>query len=202
MDTSSSPASIDQSYQESFIRKIVAAVGLVALLAVPTFLLVVLQRSAHSRMLRPGDSIPVVALRGVDPGVALLSDISGKRAAILFFSVDCPHCQREVPKFDEARKRFAVEFEFIAIARSDSQKTQAFVRSNNVHARVLIDEKGLVGRLFGISEVPALYLVNQDQNIEWVGVGEQPRTELFRRLSVLAARRSLTVSNNVENAQR
>jgi peroxiredoxin len=166
--------------------------GLVALLAVPVFFLVVLQRSTNFRMLRAGDSIPAMGLDGVGSGGALLAGISGKRAAILFFSVDCPHCQNEIPIFNEAERRFGSDVDFVTIALNDGQKTESFVRTHDVRTKVHVDEKGIVGKLFGVSEVPALFLVSENQRIEWVGVGEQPRMELFRRLSALVAGRLST----------
>jgi peroxiredoxin len=202
MDASSPAAQTDQSYRNLLIRKIMATIGLVALLTVPVFLLVVLQRSAKSRMLGAGDSIPVVALGGVDPGDVLLAGITGRRAAILFFSTDCPHCQREIPIFNEVVKQFASEVEFAAIALGDRQKTQAFVQTTDIGARVLIDEKGIVGKLFGVSEVPALFLVDYNQKIAWVGVGEQPRGELLRRLSILVSRGPSRASQGAENTRR
>lgn len=202
MNTSSPLASKYQPHQELFVRKTIAAIGLVALFAGPAYLLVVLQHSAQSRMLKPGDSIPVVALRGVDPGIALLSGISGRRAAILFFRVDCPHCEHEIPIFNEAEKLFAAEIQFVAIALSDSQKAQTFVGTNHVEAMVLIDDKGLVGRLFGISEVPVLFFVNEDQKIEWAGVGEQSRTGLLHRLSTLVLKQPLKAGDNTQSTQK
>ena len=202
MDAPSPAARTNRSSQDPLIRKTTAIFGLMALLAVPVFLLVVLQRSANSRTLRAGDSIPIAALGSVDPGDALLAGISGKRAAILFFSVDCPRCQREIPIFNEAGRRFASEVEFVTVALNDWKKTQTFVRTNDVEARVLVDEKGVVGRLFGILELPALFLVNQDQKIEWVGVGEQPRTELLRRLSTLVGKGPSTVAQDAENSRK
>ena len=201
MNTSSPQAPKDQPHLEPFSRKTIAAIGLVALLAAPAYLLVVLQQSAHSRTLKSGDPIPVTALESADPAIALLSGLSGKRTAILFFRVDCPHCQREVPIFNEAKKLFAEEVQFVAIALSDSQKAQTFVRSNNVESMVLIDDKGIVGRLFGVSEVPALFLVDEHQRIAWVGTGEQSRTEVLRRLSILTFKEPLKTGDNAENAQ-
>jgi peroxiredoxin len=198
MNASSPAESTDRLPHESAFRKITAIFSLVALLAVPALLLVVLQRSEHSRLLRAGESIPAAALSGVEPGEALRADINKKRTAILFFSADCPHCQWEMPIFNEAMKRFGSEVEFIAIALSDPQKTQAFVQANDIRVRVLIDNKGVVGRIFGISELPALFLVNQEQEIEWVGVGEQPRMELFRRLSMLAAKGPSTLAQGTQ----
>ena len=202
MDAPSPAARTNRSSQDPHIRKTTAIFGLMALLAVPVFLLIVLQRSSNSRTLRAGDSIPIAALGSVDPGDALLAGISGKRAAILFFSVDCPRCQREIPIFNEAGRRFASEVEFVTVALNDWKKTQTFVRTNDVEARVLVDEKGVVGRLFGILELPALFLVNQDQKIEWVGVGEQPRTELLHRLSTLVGKSPSTVAQDAENSRK
>ena len=179
-----------------------ATIGLMALLTIPVFLLVVLQRSVKSRTLGSGDSIPVVALGAVEPGDALLAGITGRRAAILFFNADCPHCQREIPIFNEVARRFVSDVEFAAIALGDRKKTQTFIQTTDVGARVLIDEKGTVGRLFGVSEVPALFLVENDQKIAWVGVGEQPRGELLRRLSILVSRSALRASQGAVNTQR
>jgi thiol-disulfide isomerase/thioredoxin len=184
MDGSSPAVPKEQSSQQPSIRTAIAACGLVALLFVPVCLIVVLQRSEGSRLLRAGESIPA-ALSGVDPGDALLADISGRRAAILFFSVDCPHCQWQIPIFNEAMRRFGAEVEFVAVALNNRQKTEMFIQANDVRVKVLIDQKGGVGRIFGISELPVLFLVDQDQRVDWVGAGEQPRSEVFRRLSTL-----------------
>ena len=176
--------------------------GLLALLAVPAFFLVVLQRSANSRILRAGDSIPTAGLDGVDAGGGLLAGITGKRAAVLFFSVACPHCQREILIFNEAERRFGSDVDFIAVALNDRQKAESFVRMHDVRTKIIIDEKGVRGKVFGVSEVPALFLVNENQRIEWVGVSEQPRTELFRRLSALVARRAAIASEGAEQIRK
>ena len=202
MDTTSQASPKVQAYQKPLIQKAIATIGLVALLAVPVFLLVVLQHSGNSRTLRAGDSIPVMAVGGVDPGDSLLVGISGKRAAILFFSVDCPRCQREIPTFNEAGRRFWSKIEFVAVSLNDRQKTQTFVQTNGIGARVFIDEKGIVGKLFGISELPALFLVNKEQKIEWVGVGEQSRTEVLRRLSAFVSKEPSTMAQGAENSRK
>jgi thiol-disulfide isomerase/thioredoxin len=202
MDASSPATPTDQSYQEPLIRKTLATMGLVAVLAVPAFFLIVLQRSTHSRMLRTGDSIPTKAWGGVDLGDAPRGGISGKRAAILFFSVDCPHCQNEIPIFNEAERRFGSEMDFVAIALNDKQKVDSFVRTHDIRTKVHVDEKGTVGKLFGVSEVPVLFLVNENQRIEWIGIGEQPRTELFRRLSALARKRMATAIESGEETRK
>jgi peroxiredoxin len=202
MNTPSPTAPADQPHQEPLIRKSIGAISLVVLLAVPVFLLVVLQRSTNSRVLHVGDPIPAAALHGVAPGDALLAGINERLAAIFFFSVDCPHCQREIPIFNEVGKEFASEVEFIAIVLSDQQKTQSFVQTNDILARVLIDENGAVGKMFGVLELPAFFLVNHDHKIQWVGVGEQPRSEVVRRLSILVGKSLSTAQQGAENTRK
>ena len=202
MNASPRAAPTDQLYREPLIRKTLATVGLVVLLAVPAVFLVVLQRSTNLRMLRAGDSIPAAGLDGADPGGVLLAGISDRRTAILFFNVDCPHCQNEIPIFNEAERRFGSEVNFVAITLNDKQRTESFVQTHDVRTKVHVDERGTVGKLFGVSEVPALFLVNQGRKIEWVGIGEQPRTELFRRLSALVAKGLPTTEENAEEIRK
>jgi peroxiredoxin len=196
MDTSSSTAPQNQPIKDSLIRKTLASAGLLLLLAVPVFLLVALQRSANSQMLHAGNKAPISTLGEIDSRGALPASVEGERAAILFFRVDCPHCQNEIPVFNEAERRFGSKVDFIAVALNEKQKSESFIRTHDVRTKILIDEKGIVGKQFGVSEVPALFLVNQDQIIEWVGIGEQSRAEIFRRLGALVARDAPTAAKN------
>jgi peroxiredoxin len=202
MDAPSPIAQTRQSNHRLLIRKTIATIGLIVLLGVPVFLLVVLQRSAKSKILGAGDSIPVVALGSMSPGDTLLAGITGRCAAMLFFSANCPHCKREIPIFNEMVKQFASDIEFTVVALGGRKKTQAFVQDNDIGGKVLIDEKGAVGKLFGVSEVPTIFLVDRDQKIVWVGVGEQPKGELLRRLSILVGGGPSSTLKGTENAQR
>jgi hypothetical protein len=75
--------------------------------------------------------------------------------------------------------------EFVAVAFNDRQKATMFARTSTIPTKMIVDEKGVVGRIFGVSELPMFFLISHDQRIEWIGVGEQPKAELMRRLSEL-----------------
>ena len=189
----------DHPLQSSVLRKTVSAVGLIALLGAPVVLLIVLQRSAKTQMLRSGTIMPITALAATDPGRTLIACTGGRKAAIFFFSVDCPHCQRQIPILKETWKVFASQVEFIVVALSDWQRSEAFLRTNEIGAKVLIDENGVVGRLFGVSELPTIFLVDRDQKIVWAADGEQSRGEILRRLKALAVTNASTATQDDGN---
>lgn len=186
MITSLSTTLSNQSWRLARARKVVATLGLVALLAVPVVLLVALQRSTSLKILRVGELIPGETLEAIEPGNASLKSTGGRSRAFFFFRADCPRCRTEIPSLNEAERRFGAMVDFVAIALGDKREAEAFMQTHDVRMRVFVDERGGVGKLFGVSEVPALFLVNQSQRIQWVGIGEQSRGEIFRRLAMLA----------------
>jgi peroxiredoxin len=200
MDTISPALSTSQSTKSQRRRKAVATIAFVTMLAGPALLLVVMQRSSLSRSLRPGDLIPEAKLSENNPGPSLLTSVESKIAAIFFFSIDCPHCQREIPLFNEAWRRFGDQVEFLAVAFSDEQKVGDFSRTHDIRLPVVVDPHVVTGRAFGISELPALFLINQDKTIEWIGTGERSKGEIFRRLSALVEKNRST-QTSVRNLQ-
>lgn len=202
MDTLPLATPGDYPLQSSAFRKTVSAVGFIALLGAPVVLLIVLQRSAKTQMLRPGTIMPIDALAATDPGRTLVACTGGKNALIFFFSVDCPHCQRQIPILKETWKVFGSQVEFIAVALSDWQRSAAFLRTNEIGARALIDENGVVGRLFGVSELPTIFFVDRDQKIVWAADGEQSKGEILRRLKALAGTNASTATQDNGNNQK
>jgi peroxiredoxin len=200
MDTISPALSTVQSTKPQRHRKAVATIAFVAMLAGPALLLIVLQRSSLSRSLRPGDLIPEAKLSENNQGRALLTGVEGKSAAIFFFSIDCPHCQREIPLFNEACRRFGDQVEFLAVAFSDEQRVGGFSRAHDIRVPVVVDPRAVTGKAFGVSELPTLFLINQDKTIEWIGTGERSKGEVFRRLSALVEKNRSTQAS-VHNLQ-
>jgi thiol-disulfide isomerase/thioredoxin len=192
MDTISPAPSTHQSAEPSGRRKELVTIVFVAMLACPAYLLILLQRSTQSHLLRIGDLIPAVKLSESNKGQSLLAAIGGKSAAVFFFSTDCPHCQRQIPLFNEVCRRFGTRVEFVAIVISDEHKAISFVRVYGIRVPIIVDPEAVMGNTFAVSELPTLILINQDKTIEWIGVGERSRVEVFRRLSVLVEKNPST----------
>lgn len=186
----------NQTSQKTHLQKSLASFGLMALLAIPVILLVAIKRSSGVHTLMSGQSIPTLVLSDVNSGDWSLMAMRGKRAAILFFSVDCPHCQREMVIFNEAQKSLWTDVEFVAISMSDRLKTRTFVQATKTLARVLVDEKGEASRLFGISELPTLFLVDRDQEVRRVIAGEQTRGAMLHRLFEFGGKNPVPIAHS------
>jgi peroxiredoxin len=162
------------------LKRFSAATGLIILLCLPVLMVTLLQRADKVRQLQPCELIPVLKLMSLDSTQATVLDLDGKRAALLFFSVDCPRCQMEISNFEQLSMMFKDECVFVAISSGDSPRTKNFVNARRISFPVFLDENAQVRRTFGVVEVPTLFLVNGSRVIVYRGSGAEP-LEIRRR---------------------
>ncbi len=153
--------------------KFAATMGLIAILSAPVILMVFLQREADQPSLRIGDPVPPLILRTQHSDDTLIVGFGGKRFAVLFFSVDCPHCQREISSLGKLRDRFDEKMAILAISVSNERRTRDFTSANQLLANVMLDVNNNACRLLGVHELPALFLVGVDGTVKYQSTGEQ-----------------------------
>ena len=181
-------ASISTKAQvQAATRKGIAAIGLVALLVVPVLALVLLQRSGSPHLLGVGERAPSVTLQSEDSTMVSLLDVSGMPTVVFFFSVDGPHCRKQMPVVSAAQARFGGSVRFLAVSESTKEKTHGFVKSANPLPLVLLDEKGAAAKAFGVWDLPSLFLVGRDQAIWQVFIGEHSAAILENELARLTS---------------
>ena len=189
MQSSTCSSAISESGLKPVTRRGLAGAGLIVLLAVPVLALIMLQRSAGRHVLGAGEPLPALGLRDMEGKEVLLSDLARQPAVIFFFSVDCPHCQRQMPIVVKASQTFGRYFRFLAISVSGQQKTYGLVKAGGTVPIVLVDEKEVAAKAFGVSELPVLFIVGGDQRIRRVLIGEYSRTVLENLLTKLQGER-------------
>jgi len=154
-------------------RRFPAAIGLILLLCLPTVFIVYVYQPINPRLLKPGDPAPTLTVR--DPSTSEIAHISldGKLTALLFFSADCPHCQREISNFDQLNRRFGNRILFLAISRSSKLRTAELISADQLKVKTLVDEEKIGQNIFGVDAVPALFLVGSDGIIAYSASGEK-----------------------------
>jgi peroxiredoxin len=105
-----------------------------------------------------------------------------------FFKVSCPTCQYAFPYLDrihraQGDKRITV----VGISQNDERDTAAFLKEYGVTFPTLLDDPNgyAVSNAYGLTNVPTLFLIGQDGQIEITSVGwvKQEVEDINRKLA-------------------
>lgn len=141
-------------------RKLVATLQFLAVTLIPVALVVALQRISIEQPLKAGEPAPNFTLKTLSGDTVSLASLYHERAAIFFFSADCPHCKKDLMNIEQLREVFGGRVQFLLVTRSDPAKTIALLDSLGVSTATAIDEGGRAQTAFGAFTVPAIFLIN------------------------------------------
>jgi peroxiredoxin len=105
-----------------------------------------------------------------------------------FFKVSCPTCQYTFPYLERiykghGRKKITI----VGISQNAQRDTVAFVKEYGVTFRILLDDPNgyAVSNAYGLTNVPSLFLIGQDGQIEITSVGwvRQEVEDINRKLA-------------------
>jgi peroxiredoxin len=116
---------------------------------------------------------------------AVLSDKDGgkfslraalQRGPVLaaFFKVSCPTCQYTFPYLERIHKAHGdKKVTIVGISQNNKQDTAAFLKEYGVTFPTLLDDPNgyAVSNAYGLTNVPSLFLIGQDGDIEITTVG-------------------------------
>ncbi|MGH2568308.1 MAG: TlpA family protein disulfide reductase [Bacteroidota bacterium] len=135
-----------------------AAVGLVVTVSVP-FALILLLHAETVEPLSIGQPAPSLQLFSLYDQTPISP--AGNKKIILFFTVECPHCQNELLNFDALFRRYHKLMNFAAVSLSSSIKTKEFVRERGFPFPVAVDEEKTTKETYRFTSVPALFLIDK-----------------------------------------
>lgn len=142
----------------------------IALIGVSTFLVSMIYRKMETKKTIANNvkMLPKIQLKGIDNKSFMLENSTKKHQILLFFNTECEHCQNEAKEI----KKHINEFEnsqltFISIEPVDSIKNfvfkyQLYIKSNIKFAHI---EAAEVGKQFGISSFPTIFIYNQNNEL-------------------------------------
>jgi peroxiredoxin len=146
----------------------------VLFLGIPLYLPALLPDKKPPSPLMAGDLIPPGKLISLS-GDTISSDfIVGKKMVLLFYSTSCPHCVRELENMRRLENELADSMSIVAISTSTREATVRLLGDNGGVSHVYIDDQRRYTRSFGITAVPAIFLIGEDGRVCYRRVGEAP----------------------------
>ena len=131
-------------------------------------------------------ALPVVVPVANDGGrFSLLSELKKGPVLAAFFKVSCPTCQYAFPFLERLHQAHGdKKITIIGISQNNLRDTAAFLKEYGVSFPVLLDDPDgyAVSNAYGLTNVPSLFLIGQNGQIEITSVGwVKPEIEEINR---------------------
>jgi len=134
-----------------------------------------------------GRPAPQFTVQDMDEKTFDLSSTSGHVVLLSFWASWCRPCRAEMPILVRLQKELVPEMvDVVLVAEDNSVSAQKFLQKMHLEARSLVDEKGSLGKLYGVRSIPRAFLIDRDGMIRRVLLGGSSEQEL--RKAIAAAR--------------
>jgi peroxiredoxin len=143
--------------------------------------------------IQAGDKAPLFDLRDAAGTEHSLADELRKGPVIAaFFKISCPVCQFTFPFLQRLFKNYGANTAtFLAISQDDALDTREFCQEYGVTFPALLDDEGYTAsNLYGITNVPSIFLIGADGIVKVTSIGfDKPKLEaMASELAALAKR--------------
>jgi peroxiredoxin len=122
-----------------------------------------------------GKKAPDFSLRTLDGrDFKLEEELTRGPVLLAFFKVSCPTCQYAFPFLERLYKAYRKRgVTLVGVSQNNAQETTAFIKDFGVTFPMLLDEIGSypVSNAYGLTNVPTLFWIAQDGEIEVTSVG-------------------------------
>lgn len=128
--------------------------------------------------LTAGAKAPEIELKTTTGADFKLSEASRRGPVIAaFFKAECPTCQYTLPFLGRLQQAYKGKAEVIGISQNDKATTDQFIRQYGLTLPVALDEvkKYPASNAYGLTNVPSIFLVMPDGNVQQSIVGWDKR---------------------------
>lgn len=100
-----------------------------------------------------------------------LKDFAGKPVLVMFFTENCPYCQKAAPFINKISDKYSSKIEVVGISvKANSESAKEFAKQFNLKFKVAYNGME-IAKKYGISGVPFIYLLNKDHTLNKVWAG-------------------------------
>jgi peroxiredoxin len=122
-----------------------------------------------------GARAPDFELRAMDGRRFVLRDeLANGPVVLAFFKASCPTCQYTFPFLERLERAYGhAGAQIVGVSQNEAKETAAFTKEFGVKFPVLLDdtESYLVSNAYGLTNVPTIFWIAQDGEIELSSVG-------------------------------
>src|SRR6202023_291129 len=125
--------------------------------------------------LATGTKAPEFDLKTLDgKRFSFADELTHGPVVLAFFKVSCPTCQYALPFFERQYKAYGQKgVKLVGVSQNDAKDTAAFIKEFGVTLPVLLDDTHAypVSNAYGLTNVPTIFWIAQDGEIEVSSVG-------------------------------
>jgi peroxiredoxin len=125
--------------------------------------------------LTAGTKAPQFELKAMDgQQFSLQEELSHRPVVLAFFKASCPTCQYAFPFLERLHKAYGQKgVKLLGVSQNNAKDTAGFTKEFGVTFPVLLDdtEKYPVSNAYGLTNVPTIFWIGQDGEIEVSSVG-------------------------------
>ena len=118
---------------------------------------------------------PPFTLKSLAGTTYSLNDFNGVPVLVMFWATWCPSCCEELPVIDKllAERQDKLATLLLAIDGEKTKRVRDYVEKKKIRLPVLLDEKEKIARSFGVTFIPAVFLIDQEGRVIARIVGER-----------------------------
>ncbi len=126
--------------------------------------------------LEVGQPAPAFKLADLNGNEVSLDQFKGKVVLLDFWATWCGPCRMSMPLLEKLQSQYTSDLALLAINLEEPRDLVAgYVKRQNLHSRVLLDEEGEVGRKYRSGSIPMQVLIDKDGVVRHVQIGFSPR---------------------------
>ena len=121
---------------------------------------------------------PAFSLKSLDGSQVSLKDFKGKPVLLVFWATWCPSCREELPSFEKFSlgRRDQLVILMLAIDGEKEKRVGGVIEKNKVTLPVLLDVKEKIARTYGVTFIPAAFLIDREGLMVGKIIGERDWT--------------------------
>lgn len=158
-------------------KRTFAFLGIALIVILAAYAVLLVRRSLQrEQALGVGEPFPFVELQVISGANERMHLPSGKRALVVFFSPNCPHCANELTRLDRACQQVAAgRVDCIAVSFGQESETRAWLMTSglNLKAAVVADPDFTNRCVDWLTAVPLVFLVDENGMIRYKRAGER-----------------------------